>query len=102
VDYSGFGADLLPGAGENAVDRESMISMLRTFAESSKLEVDWASIDAAPTETLVNALAMMSPFGSNEKQALVEAIDLKTRAETLVALAKLDLAERDDVRPQWH
>jgi Lon protease-like protein len=47
-------------------------------------------------------LAMMSPFGSNEKQALVEAIDLKTRAETLVALAKLDLAERDDVRPQWH
>ena len=48
VDYSGFGADLLPGAGENAVDRESMISMLRTFAESSKLEVDWASIDAAP------------------------------------------------------
>ncbi|MGE5368658.1 MAG: LON peptidase substrate-binding domain-containing protein [Chloroflexota bacterium] len=102
VDYSGFGADLLPGAGENAVDRESMISMLRTFAESSKLEVDWASIDAAPTETLVNALAMMSPFGSNEKQALVEAIDLKTRAETLVALAKLDLAERDDVRQQWH
>jgi uncharacterized protein len=102
VDYAGFGADLLPGAGENAVDRESMISMLRTFAESSKLEVDWSSIDAAPTETLVNALAMMSPFGSNEKQALVEAIDLKTRAETLVALAKLDLAERDDMRPQWH
>ena len=29
--------------------------------------------DAAPTETLVNALAMMSPFGANDKQALVEA-----------------------------
>jgi len=102
VDYQGFEADLLPGAGENAVDRDSMVSMLRTFAESSKLEIDWASIDAAPTETLVNALAMMSPFGANEKQALVEAIDLKTRAETLVALAKLDLAERDGERPQWH
>ncbi len=100
--YADFGADLLPGAGENAVDRESMIAMLRTFAESSKLEVDWASIDAAPTETLVNALAMMSPFGANEKQALVEAIDLKTRAETLVALAKLDLAQRDGERQQWH
>ncbi|GLI92802.1 LON peptidase substrate-binding domain-containing protein [Methylocystis echinoides] len=102
VRYEGFEADLLPGAGENAVDRESMIAMLRTFAESSKLEVDWASIDAAPTETLVNALAMMSPFGANEKQALVEAIDLKTRAETLIALAKLDLAQRDGERPQWH
>jgi Lon protease-like protein len=79
-----------------------MVSMLRNFAECSKLEVDWASIDAAPTETLVNALAMMCPFGANDKQALVEAIDLKTRAETLVALAKLDLAQRNGDRPQWH
>ncbi len=101
VDYKGFEADLLPGAGENAVDRDSMVAMLRTFAESSKLEVDWASIDAAPTETLVNALAMMSPFGANEKQALVEAIDLKTRAETLVALARLDLAQRDGETRHW-
>ena len=45
---------------------------------------------------------MMSPFGANEKQALVEAIDLKTRAETLVTLAKLDLAQRDGDRQQWH
>lgn len=102
VSYDDFQADLLPGAGENAVDRDSMVSMLRNFAEYSKLEVDWASIDAAPTETLVNALAMMSPFGANEKQALVEAIDLKTRAETLVALAKLDMAERSGDRQQWH
>jgi len=103
VSYDGFQADLLPGAGEDAVDRESMVSMLRNFAECSKLEVDWASIDAAPTETLVNALAMMCPFGANEKQALIEAIDLKTRAETLIALAKLDLAQRDGGNtPQWH
>jgi Lon protease-like protein len=102
VSYDGFQSDLTPGAGENAVDRESMVAMLRNFAEYSKLEVDWASIDAAPTETLVNALAMMSPFGANEKQALVEAIDLKTRAETLVTLAKIDMAQRGDDRQQWH
>jgi Lon protease-like protein len=45
---------------------------------------------------------MMSPFGAIEKQALVEAIDLRTRAETLVTLARLDLAQRDDDRRQWH
>jgi Lon protease-like protein len=102
VSYNEFSEDLLMGAGADAVDRDSMVSMLRNFAECSKLEVDWASIDAAPTETLVNALAMMCPFGANDKQALVEAIDLKTRAETLVALAKLDLAQRNAGRPQWH
>jgi hypothetical protein len=102
VNYDGFDADLLPGAGESAVDREAMVGMLRNFADYSKLEIDWASIDAAPTETLVNALAMMSPFGANEKQALIEAIDLKTRAETLVTLAKLDMALGDGEGQQWH
>ncbi|WP_018407813.1 LON peptidase substrate-binding domain-containing protein [Methylocystis rosea] len=102
VAYDEFFEDLTTGAGADAVDRESMVSMLRNFAECSKLEVDWASIDAAPTETLVNALAMMCPFGANDKQALIEAIDLKTRAETLIALAKLDLAQRNGDRPQWH
>jgi len=106
VDYSRFTVDLDPGAGERAVDREGMVSMLRSFAQSSNLEIDWGSIDAAPTETLVNALAMMCPFGANEKQALIEAIDLKTRAETLVTLAKIDMAGGDKVRrdeaQNWH
>lgn len=102
VDYLRFSSDLLPGDGENSVDRAGMISMLRTFAEASNLEIDWGSIDAAPTETLVNALAMMCPFGSNEKQALIEAIDLKTRAEMLITLAKIDLAERGRETSQWH
>lgn len=102
VNYDAFAADLEPGAGETEVDRESMVTMLRNFAECSKLEVDWASIDAAATETLVNALSMMCPFGVNEKQALLEAIDLRTRAETLVALAKLDMAQRDGGQQQWH
>ena len=106
VDYSRFTADLNPGAGERAVDRDGMVSMLRGFAQSSNLEIDWGSIDAAPTETLVNALAMMCPFGANEKQALIEAIDLKTRAETLVALARIDMAGGDTTRrdetQNWH
>ena len=106
VDYSRFTADLNPGAGERSVDRDGMVSLLRSFAQSSNLEIDWGSIDAAPTETLVNALAMMCPFGANEKQALIEAIDLKTRAETLVALAKIDMAGGDKTRrdeaQNWH
>ncbi len=102
VDYVAFAEDLLPGAGESAVDRDGVVAMLRRFAGAANLEIDWGSIDAAPTETLVNALAMMCPFGANEKQALIEAIDLKTRAETLVALAQLDIAERNSDTRRWH
>ncbi len=106
VDYARFPADLNPGAGERSVDRDGMVTMLRSFAQTSNLEIDWGSIDAAPTETLVNALAMMCPFGANEKQALIEALDLKTRAETLVALARIDMARDDrtqrDEAQNWH
>ncbi|ARN82386.1 LON peptidase substrate-binding domain-containing protein [Methylocystis bryophila] len=99
VDFTPFARDLEAGAGEAAVDRLRMIEMLRSFASSSRLEVDWTSIDAAPTETLVNALAMMSPFGAREKQSLLEAEDLKTRAEILIALAQFDLAQAQSAMP---
>jgi len=36
---------------------------------------------------------MMSPYGSAEKQALLEAPDLKTRAEILVAATEIELAK---------
>lgn len=100
--YDEFARDLDPGAGAEAVDRVSMVDMLRKFADCSRLEVDWASIDAAPTEALVNALAMMCPFGAKEKQALLEARDLKSRAEILVALAELDIAQQGADRSQFH
>ena len=48
-----------------------------------------------PNEALVNALAMMSPYGSAEKQAMLEAPDLKTRAEILVALTEIELAKNE-------
>lgn len=102
VAYDEFRLDLDAGAGEAEVDRANIVRTLRKFAENSKLEVDWASIDAAPTETLVNALAMMSPFGPLEKQSLLEAKDLEARAEMLIALAELDLAQQGAERPQFH
>ncbi len=41
----------------------------------------------------MTALCMMSPFGPAEKQALLEAPDLKSRAETLIAMTKIQLAK---------
>ena len=37
----------------------------------------------------------MSPFGPREKQALLEAADLKSRAEVLIAIAEIELARRE-------
>ena len=45
---------------------------------------------------LVNALSMMAPYGPAEKQALLEASDLKTRAETLIAITEMEMVRESD------
>lgn len=92
IDCTEFAGDLVPRNGEDDVDRGSVVNALRKFADVSHIKVDWKAIDEAPNEALVNALSMMCPFGSNEKQALLEAPDLKTRAEVLVAITEIELA----------
>jgi Lon protease-like protein len=95
VTYAPFANDFIARKGESAVDREAVLVALRDFMKANKLQADWEGVDQAPNEALVNALSMMSPYGPAEKQALLEAPDLKTRAEILVALTEIDLAKKN-------
>ena len=87
-----FVADLDPAEGEKEVDRDALLKAFRDYLEANGIEADWDSVSRAENGTLVNALSMMSPYGPAEKQALLEAPDLKTRAETLVAITEMSLA----------
>jgi uncharacterized protein len=92
VDFARFQGDFIAGAGEQTVDRQGLLDTLRTYLEARNLSADWSAIANASTERLVNSLAVIAPYGPEEKQALLEAPDLSTRADMLVALAELDLA----------
>lgn len=94
VDYAPFADDLVPRKGEDAVDRAALLAALRAFSDATDVAIDWESVETAPNEALVNALAMMSPYGTMEKQALLEAADLKARADMLVAITEFELARR--------
>lgn len=87
-----FAGDLASGEGEEDVDRDSLLKAFRAYLQANQLEADWDSVTKASNETLVNALSMMAPYGAAEKQALLEAPDLKIRAETLVAITEIALA----------
>jgi Lon protease-like protein len=102
ADFSDFADDFDEGAGESAVDRDGLVEALRAFADANKLKIDWDDIDKASNETLVNGLAMLSPYGAKEKQALLEAADLKSRAEILVAISQMELARSADASIQLH
>ena len=94
VDFFPYADDFVARKGEDDVDRAALLDVLTDFLEANNLKVDWEGIESAPNEALVNALAMMSPYGPAEKQAMLEAPDLKTRAEILIAVTEMDLAKK--------
>lgn len=95
ADFEPYLSDFTARVGEEEVDRDGVLRALRKFVEAAEVTVDWKGIDEAPNEALVNALCMMSPFGPREKQALLEAPDLKRRAEVLIAITEIELARGD-------
>jgi Lon protease-like protein len=94
VDFVPFIDDFIARKGEELVDRKAVLASLTAFLKANNLKADWEGIENAPNEALVNALAMMSPYDPAEKQALLEAPDLKSRAEILIAVTEFALAKR--------
>lgn len=94
VTYQPFTDDFVARKGEDEVDRKALLEALSAFLKANNLKTNWEEIENAPNEAVVNALAMMSPYGVPEKQALLEAPDLKSRAEILVAVTEMELAKK--------
>lgn len=97
VDWSEWGDDLVHrDADDEGVNRDALFDALKNYAARHELSVDWDSVRKAPSEALVNALSMMSPFGVGDKQALLEAPTVSARADALVAITRFELARPED------
>ena len=96
IDTRPYASDLTGDQGESEVDREKLLSLLRLYLDAYELSADWRSIHRSSTSYLVNTLCIHSPYGAEEKQALLEAKSLKERAEILMALAEMELASKND------
>jgi Lon protease-like protein len=88
VDFSSFMLDL--EEADSRVDREGLLSTLDRYLTAYPERIDWDAIHEADTEIIVNGLAMQAPFSRAEKQALLEANDLKARSNLLVTLLEFE------------
>lgn len=93
ADYTAFLGDMSEDRSVGAVSRERLFDAMRGYFASEGLSTDWQEAAAAPTEALVNSLAMGCPFAPNEKQALLEAGNLADRADCLIALMRMSGGE---------
>lgn len=98
VSYDAFAGDFTPSPGPG-IDRAALIAALKTYAGLHGFQVDWESVEQAPTETIVNVAAQICPFDAAAKQALLESVTLEDRAQALVALLEWDVASDDGQRP---
>jgi len=92
VTYAPFVTDFSRGHGQEQVNLTRFMRVLRAYLDTHDLRADWEALNRSPAELLINTLAMISPYGAEEKQALLEAPDLRTRSEVLMALAEMDMA----------
>ena len=91
ADYHPFAVDLVSDLGASEVNRPALLKAFRDYLNANNMNADWDQVDAASTEVLVNTLSLLAPYPPQEKQALLEAPDLKTRADVLVALTEVAL-----------
>ena len=90
--YTEFARDLEEPLDDNSVDRTRLGMCLKSYLKQKNLDADWQSIERAPAEVLVNSLAMICPFNTAEKQALLEALELRDRAHLLTTLIEMTTA----------
>lgn len=93
VDYRPYAVDFVSETGARSVNRDQLIKAFRQYLEANDMSADWNEVEAVSTEVLVNTLSLLAPYPARDKQALLEAPDLKSRADVLVALTELALAK---------
>ena len=98
VDWSRFAGDLEP-ASEYALNIESFRASLQTYFDRAGLKVDWDGLLAMPNARMVDVLATNLPLDVDEKQALLEAVDVTEREQVLLTVANMAVRERNSESP---
>ena len=73
------------------LDRARLLGALKDYFKANGISANWEAIEQAPDDRLVTSLAMICPFEPREKQALLEAADLKACAELMTTLIEMGL-----------
>jgi Lon protease-like protein len=90
IDTAPWRGDLAPeGESDIGIARDQLLAALRGYFKTQNIDADWEAIKQSPEDRLVTTLAMACPFAPNEKQALLEAKDMRARADTLLALLRM-------------
>jgi len=84
------------------LDRARLLGGLKEYFRANGIAANWEAIEQAPDDRLVTSLAMICPFEPSEKQALLEAADLKACAQLMTTLIEMALLAHKGGEPARH
>ena len=87
VDWQPFANDLRIDI--SALDRDPLMHVLRRYFDLKGFETDWTQIENSDNHQLLATLSMVCPFEVAEKQALLEADSMASRADLLIAMMEM-------------
>ena len=80
VSFDEFKIDMISNYNEiKFTDLELIFKNLKTLFKKKGYIVNWKELEKQSLDQTINALAMASPFSLEEKQVLLETIDIKNR-----------------------
>jgi len=90
ADWSAYPGDFgAPPSGDGEIDRQRLLQAITAYLKHCNIPADRQAIEGAPSDALVNSLAMICPFQPPEKQALLEARDIAERCRLMLALMEM-------------
>jgi Lon protease-like protein len=100
-DWERFTIDYHP-EDQTLADRESFVNSLRAFTHLRGVEIPWDDIKTMEDWDLVNLLCTHLPLAPDDKQALIESIDLGDRAQLMQGLMDMSSASSVDGAEMRH
>lgn len=72
------------------MDRDKLKRLLKNYFQKQGLTCSWEAVDLAADEKLMTTLAMICPFNSQEKQALLESPCCRERAKLFMTMLEIE------------
>ena len=94
VDYSDFLTDLEEKNSENInYDKNILLKKIKMFFEKKNYSVKFDELKKLSFDQLINTTCMISPFSVQEKQKLIETIDIKDKLTLFEEIINFNLAD---------
>ncbi len=81
---------------KNLFDKDNFIGKIKFFFDKKGLVTDLKSLDKIDDKSLIIMVAMICPFSTNEKQALLESKNINTLANTILSLFEFEINQKND------